>query len=57
VQKTVRTHRGPTTIPTQRSSHDAELLDDAHDFLDEIDDVLEENALEVTRRYRQRGGE
>jgi ubiquitin-like protein Pup len=49
--------RPPTTIPTERNTHDAELVDDMGALLDEIDEVLEENALEVTRTYRQKGGE
>lgn len=49
--------RPPTTIPRERSAHDAELVDEMDALLDEIDDVLEENALEVTQRYRQKGGE
>lgn len=47
----------PTTIPTQRTQHDAELVDEMADFIDEVDAILEDNALEVTRRYRQKGWE
>lgn len=51
------TRRPPTTIPTERATHDAELVDDMGDLLDEIDAVLENNALEVTQKFRQRGGQ
>lgn len=51
------TRRPPTTIPKERSAHDAELVDSMDDLLDEIDSVLETNALEVVRTFRQKGGE
>lgn len=51
------TRRPPTTIPTSRNAHDAELVDDLDALLDEIDDCLEHNALEVVRKFRQKGGE
>lgn len=35
----------------------AELSDDADAILDEIDEVLEENAEEFVRSYVQKGGE
>lgn len=58
MQKTVNPERRPpTTIPTERTVHDAELVDGMADFLDEVDDILEENALEVVRRYRQKSGQ
>lgn len=43
-----------TPVP---ATHDTELVDDLDALLDEIDSVLEQNALEVTRAYKQRGGE
>lgn len=49
--------RPPTTIPTARTVHDAELVDTMDDLLEEIDHILEENVLEVVRRFRQKGGE
>ena len=39
--------------PQVREQHDVDL----DDFMDEIDAMLEENALEVVRAYHQRGGE
>ena len=33
------------------------LVDETDDFLDEVDALLEENALEVLRTYVQRGGQ
>ena len=49
--------RPPTTTPVAPKVHDTELVDEMQDLLDEIDQVLEENALEVTRTYRQKGGQ
>lgn len=58
MQKTARPERRPPTrVPTERTQHDAELVDEMGELLDAIDDLLEENALEVVRCYRQRGGE
>lgn len=60
MQKTTTTTRQPqppTKIPTKRDAHDTEMIDEMDALLDEIDHVLEDNALEVTRRYRQRNGE
>lgn len=55
-QKTL-TRRPPTTMPKERSAHDAELVDSMSDFLDEVDAILEENVLEVVRTFRQKGGQ
>ena len=33
------------------------LVDETDDFLDEVDALLEENALEVLQAYVQRGGQ
>lgn len=58
MQKTARPERRPpTTIPTQRTIHDAELVDDLDALLDEIDEVLETNALETVRLYVQKPGQ
>lgn len=58
MQKTARPERRPPTrVPTERTVHDAELVDEMGELLDAIDDLLEENALELVRAYRQRGGE
>lgn len=35
----------------------AELKAELDDLLDDIDDVLEENAAEFVKAYRQKGGE
>lgn len=47
----------PTTSPVKPTVHDTTVVDDMDALLDEIDQVLEENALEVTRKYRQKGGQ
>ena len=52
-----RTRRPPTVSAPTPAAHDTTLVDEMGELLDEIDSVLEENALEVTRTYRQRGGE
>lgn len=49
--------RPPTVSTPTPAAHDTELVDSMDQLLDEIDAVLEENALEVTRSYRQRGGQ
>jgi ubiquitin-like protein Pup len=49
------TPNSPTTpaAPQVRES----AIEDLDDFLDEVDDLLETNALEVVRAYTQRGGQ
>lgn len=47
--------RPPTTMPRERADHDAELIDDMGDFLDEVDALLEDQ--EWMTRYRARGGQ
>lgn len=49
--------RPPTVSTPVPAVHDTELVDSMGELLDEIDEVLEENALEVTRKFRQRGGQ
>ena len=49
--------RPPTKVPTERTVHDAELIDEMDDLLDAIDEALEKDALEITRTYRQKGGQ
>lgn len=51
------TRRPPGVSTPVPAAHDTELVDEMSDFLDEVDALLEENALEVVRRYRQKGGE
>lgn len=56
MQKTTRPERRPPTIvPTERTAHDAELVDDMDSFLDEVDAVLEDQ--EWMLRFHQRGGQ
>ncbi|MCA1842311.1 MAG: hypothetical protein LC792_03800 [Actinobacteria bacterium] len=50
-----RTRRPPTAVPTQRSLHDVDLIDESEALLDDIDASLEETL--VTASYIQRGGE
>jgi ubiquitin-like protein Pup len=57
MQTQQRTRRPPTITTPTPAAHDSELVDSMDELLDAIDDVLEENALEVTRAYRQRGGQ
>jgi ubiquitin-like protein Pup len=44
-----------TTLPSNARS--AQLKNDLDSLLDEIDEVLEENAEEFVRNYVQKGGE
>lgn len=56
--QTAQPRRRPPTVSTPTpAAHDTELVDDLDALIDEIDSVLEENALEVTRTYRQKGGQ
>lgn len=56
MQKTTRPQRRPpTTVPKERSAHDAELVDDLDALLDEIDSLLEDQAHLM--RFRQKGGQ
>jgi len=52
-------YRPTPTNPTTTDTHPTgrATVEESDDLLDEIDSVLEENALEVTRTYVQRGGE
>ena len=57
MQKTSRPQRRPpTTVPKERSAHDAELVDEMSEFLDEVDTILEQEEQFLTR-YRQRSGQ
>ena len=49
------TPTNPNTVAPQPSS--STTVEDIDDLLDDIDAVLEENALEVVRAYHQRGGQ
>ena len=49
--------RPPTTKPVAPVVHDTHLVDEMQELLDAIDEALEDNALEVTRRFRQRNGQ
>lgn len=49
--------RPPTTTSGTPVIHDTELVDEMDALLDEIDSVLEENALETVRMYIQKGGQ
>jgi ubiquitin-like protein Pup len=51
------TRRPPTTTPAGPTVHDTHLVDEMDQLLDDIDAALEENALEITRTYIQRGGQ
>lgn len=45
------------TEPDARQQHREKLADDTDATLDDIDDVLEDNAEEFVRSYVQKGGE
>lgn len=57
MQTTQPTRRPPTTTAIAPKIHDVELVDELDALLDDIDSVLEENAIETVRLYRQRGGQ
>lgn len=46
----------PPTDP-EAAEHQQKLTEDVESMLDEIDDVLEENAEEFVRGYVQKGGQ
>jgi ubiquitin-like protein Pup len=48
-------HHGDTASPPQESGE--KLIAELDDILDQIDEVLEENAEEFVRNYVQKGGE
>jgi len=50
------TRRPPTQIPTHRTTHDAEIIDDMDELLRDIDDILEQED-EFLTQYRQKPGE
>lgn len=56
MQKTTKPgRRPPTTIPTQRTVHDTELVDEMDSFIDEVDALLEDQEWMLT--FRQKGGQ
>lgn len=57
-QQTTTIYRPTPTNPTAAvPAADTTLVDETADLLDEIDAVLEANALETVRTYVQRGGQ
>lgn len=54
-----KTYRPTPTNPTETAPTKTEgtSVEDIDELLDDIDSVLEENALEVVHAYRQRGGQ
>ncbi len=48
---------GASDVAADRATPARELLDGVEDLLDEIDEVLEDNAEEFVRGYVQKGGE
>lgn len=59
-QKQTTVYRPTPTNPNMPADQPATTttaIEDLDDFLDEVDDLLETNALEVVRAYHQRGGE
>lgn len=55
-QRTERTSPEQSDVPVDVTKGD-QLKADLDDLLDEIDEVLEENAEEFVRNYVQKGGE
>lgn len=55
-QRSERTSEGAPTVNVDATKGD-QLKADLDDLLDEIDEVLEENAEEFVRNYVQKGGE
>ena len=55
-QRTERAAKPPATSSVDATKGD-QLKADLDDLLDEIDEVLEENAEEFVRNYVQKGGE
>lgn len=56
--QTGQPRRRPPTVSTPTpAAHDTTIVDEMDALLDEIDGILEENALEVTRKFRQKGGQ
>lgn len=55
-QRTERTSDTPSNVSVDATKGD-QLKADLDDLLDEIDEVLEENAEEFVRNYVQKGGE
>lgn len=49
----IPTNPNMPAVPAVRET----AIEDLDDFLDEIDDLLEENALEVLQTFVQRGGQ
>ena len=50
------TPTNPNT-PAEPQVRESAAIEDVDDFLDEVDDLLETNALETVRTYVQRGGQ
>lgn len=49
--------RPNTTYATATRTSAAPIVEEADDWLDAIDEALEENVLEVVRTFRQKGGQ
>ncbi len=60
-QKATRTREGTdeveTSVDTEAAERHKEMGEDVDALLDEIDEVLEENAEDFVRAYVQKGGE
>ena len=50
-------HQGQASVDAEVAERHKEMSEDVDAILDEIDDVLEENAEEFVRSYVQKGGE
>jgi ubiquitin-like protein Pup len=56
-RETTRADEVATDAPASGSETAAKLKNDLDDLLDEIDEVLEDNAEEFVKNYVQKGGE
>ena len=60
-QRATRTREGndevEASVDTEVAERHKEMTEDVDSILDEIDEVLEENAEEFVRSYVQKGGE
>ena len=57
IQRKMPERQSEETIESEVVESDLPATDDLDDLLDEIDEILEENAEDFVRSYVQKGGE
>lgn len=57
IQRQMPERQSEETIESEVVESDRPATDDLDDLLDEIDEILEENAEDFVRSYVQKGGE